>query len=466
MSPWDIRVFYFWPFILFGTWSGTVHTEERQPWQDETPNEANDLHLFEQWLRQERVTLVRPERGDILEGTIVQITPHEILVDIGAKYDGIVPRSDVERLPPEMREQLREGQVVPVIVTFVFEELNEIELSIAQALQEQDWLRARELLEQGELVECEVITYNRGGLIVRFGQLRGFVPLSHVADVPRNVSPEERAKHMARLVGQRILLKPIEVDRARRRLIFSQREALHIWRERRKDELLATLKEGDIVRGQVRSFADFGVFVDLGGVDGLIHRSELAWEYVDDMHKIVQEGQEIEAMVIKVDKKERKIGLSLKRLQPNLWLERVAKYKPGDVVRAVITNVTDFGAFARIEEGVEGLIHASELGLRPKQKPSDVVQRGDEVNVKILDIDKERQRISLSLQQAPQWEEAEPAQAGASPSEEATIPSDARAAPEDEGGSASVSDISGDGATDEVSPPSSVSSLSAEQRDS
>ncbi len=370
---------------------------ERNHWSEEL---ADDLDLFEKWLQQEHIAVVRPERGDLLEGTIVEITPREVVVDIGAKYDGIVPISDVERLPPDVREQLHVGQKVPVVVTFVFEELNEIELSISLALQEQDWLRARELMQRGELVECEVIAYNRGGLIVRFGQLRGFVPLSHMTDVPRNISPEERAHYMERLVGERLLLQIIEVNRPQRRLIFSQREAQKTWRERRKDELLATLQEGQVVRGRVRSFADFGVFVDLGGVDGLIHKSELAWEHVEDPRSLLQHGQEIEAMVIKVDKEERKIGLSLKRLQPNPWLEKVARYEVGQVVKAHITNVVDFGAFARLEEGVEGLIHASEIGLRPGQKATEVLHPGDEVYVKILDIDKERHRISLSLRQA------------------------------------------------------------------
>ncbi len=381
-----------------------MQNEERHHWSEEW---VEDLDLFEEWLRQEQVTIVRPERGDLLEGTIVEITPREVLVDIGAKYDGIVPISDIEKLPPEVREQLHVGQKVPVVVTFVFEELNEIELSISLALQEQDWLRARELMQQGELVECEVIAYNRGGLIVRFGQLRGFVPLSHMTDVPRNIPPEERARYMERLVGQHLMLQIIEVNRAQRRLIFSQREAQKTWRERRKDELLATLKEGQLVRGQVRSFADFGVFVDLGGVDGLIHKSELAWEHVDDPRSVLKLGQEIEAVVIKVDKQERKIGLSLKRLQPNPWLEKVAKYEVGQVVKVYITNVTEFGAFARLEEGVEGLIHISEMDLASGQKPADVLQRGDEVNAYILDIDKERQRISLSLRRVSQEELAE-----------------------------------------------------------
>ncbi len=393
-----------------------MYNKEQQHWETE-----DNGHLFEEWLQQGDMALVRPQRGDILHGIIVQVSPTELLVDIGAKRDGYVPARDLERLAPEMRESLHEGQEVSVIVTRVYDDTGDIELSIAQALQEQDWVRAKQLLESGDLVECEITGYNRGGLTVRFGQIRGFVPLSHVTEVPRNLSPEARAEHMARLIGQTITLCVIEVDRARRRLILSQREAQHVLRERRKDELLATLREGDIITGRVRSFADFGIFVDLGGVDGLIHRSELAWEHIDNIQEAFKIGQEVEALVIKVDKKERKIGLSLKRLQPNPWEERIAKYKVGDIVDALITNVTDFGAFARLEEGVEGLIHISELGLASGQHPRDLVQPGDEVKVKILDINKERQRISLSMRQAPQWEVAEetPAEAEMPPTAEA-----------------------------------------------
>lgn len=401
--------------------------EEGRRLQTEEP--VDDLELFEKWLREERVEVLRPERGDLVEGTIVEITPHGALVDIGAKVDAVVPRSDLERLAPDVREQLRVGMKVPILITFVFEELNEIEGSIALALQEQDWLRARELMERGELVECEVISYNRGGLIVRFGQLRGFVPLSHLSDVPRNTPPEERLRYMQQLVGKKLLLKIIEANRARRRLIFSQREALRAWREQRKEELLATLKEGDVVRGTVRNFTDFGVFVDLGGVDGLIHKSELAWEEVEDPKKILAVGQEIEAVVIKVDKEERRIGLSVKRLHPEPWLEKAKELQVGDIVKAEITNVTDFGAFAKLENGLEGLIHVSHMDLPPGKKPKDVLQPGDEVNVRIVEIDQERQRISLSLRGVPQWEPVSP--------EEVSQPQDSEA-PQSESASEGV----------------------------
>lgn len=382
-----------------------MHTQEQWDWTSD--EDIENAHLFEEWLQQEHLGLVRPERGDILHGTVVQISPTEILVDIGAKRDGYVPASDIERLPKKVRENLEVGQEVPVIVTRVYEDTGDIELSIAQALQQRDWLRAKELLESKEITEVEVTGYNRGGLTVLFGQIRGFVPLSHVAHMPRNIPPEERSRRMAELVGSHIPVCVIEVDRSRRRLILSHREAEERLREQRREELLNTLEEGQTITGQVRGFAEFGVFVDLGGVDGLIHRSELSWEPVEDPRKILQLGQEIEVKVIKVDREKRRIGLSLKRMHPDPWEERVAQYSIGDVVPAVITNITRFGAFARLESGVEGLIHISELGLAPGQTLQDKVQPGDLVNVQILEIDHERQRISLSMRRAPQWEMAE-----------------------------------------------------------
>ena len=355
-----------------------------------------DVRLFEEWLQQPK-TFVRPRRGEILEGTIVQITPTEILVDIGAKRDGFVPARDVEHLPEEVRERLQVGQRVPVIVRRVYEDTEDIELSIAQAYQEQDWIRARHLQESKEIIHCPVINYNKGGLIIQFGQIRGFVPLSHLATVPRNISPEERLRVLSDMVGQELPLVVLEVDRSRRRLICSQKEALRILQDRKKDELLATLKEGDIVEGVIRNVTHFGAFVDLDGVDGLIHRSEIAWERVERLEDVVRPGQRIRAMVVKVDREKRRIGLSLKRLQPNPWEEKIRKYRPGEVVPATITHITDFGAFARLEPGLEGLIHSSEIPRKQGQTVYDVLEPGDEVQVRILNIDPKRQRVSLSL---------------------------------------------------------------------
>lgn len=330
---------------------------------------------------------------------------------------------------------MAEGQEVPVIVTRVYEDTGDIELSISQALQQQDWLRAKELLESKEVVDVEVIGYNRGGLMVHFGQIRGFVPLSHVADMPRNIPPEERMRHMAAMVGKVIPVCVIEVDRGRRRLILSHRQGVEKRREKRREELLATLEEGQTVTGRVRSFAKFGVFVDLGGVDGLIHQTELSWDPVEDPRQLLEIGQEIEVKVIKVDREKRRIGLSLKRMHTDPWEERVAHYTVGDIVPAVITNVAPFGAFARLESGLEGLIHVSELGLASGQKPEDKVQAGDLVNVRILDIDHERQRISLSMRGVPQWEVAEeeaPEPEAAPPPPSQVQAEQAAAAPENE----------------------------------
>ncbi len=379
-----------------------------------------DFQLFQEWLRRPTKALLHPRRGEIVEGTIVQISPTEILVDIGAKRDGFVPSRDVDLLPEDVRASLHVGMRVPVIVRRVYEDTEDIELSLSQAYQEQDWVQAHHLQESKEIVECRVLTYNKGGLIIQFGQLRGFVPLSHLANVPKHLTPEERLQYLSTFVGQTLPVVILEVDRARRRLIASHREAVHILRERRKDELLATLKEGDVVEGVVRNITHFGAFVDLNGVDGLIHRSELAWERVNNVADVVQPGQTVKALVIKVDREQRRIGLSLKRLQPNPWEERVRKYRVGDIVPATITNVTDFGAFARLEEGLEGLIHRSELPLQKGQKPQDLLQRGDQVMVRILHIDPQRQRISLGMRGVPQWEETEESPADSSPTPDET----------------------------------------------
>ncbi len=345
-------------------------------------------------------------RGDILMGTIVSITPNEILVDIGSKSEGIVTSRDLERLAPEDLAALHVGDEVPVYVVRPEDEEGDILLSLTRAQAEKDWLTAQKLYESGEIYEGVVVDHNKGGLIVHFGQVRGFVPGSQLVSSrgPGGTSKDDRWIHM---VGRKLRLKVIEIDRRRNRLILSERAAMQEWRKEQKEKLLNSLKEGDVIKGHVTSLADFGAFVDLGGADGLIHLSELSWSRVSHPRDVLQIGDEVEVYVLNIDTEQQRIGLSLKRLQPEPWSQVLDKYEIGQVVEATITKLANFGAFAQIGD-IEGLIHLSELSDGNITHPREVVKEGDRVSVKIIRIDPERRRIGLSLKQAEgvaEWQE-------------------------------------------------------------
>ncbi|HIC89034.1 MAG TPA: S1 RNA-binding domain-containing protein [Anaerolineae bacterium] len=353
-------------------------------------------------------TLTRPQRGDLLYGTIVQKKPEGLMVDIGAKREGFVPARDLERLPQELVQELQVGDEIPVIVQRSWTNNEELILSLSQARREQDWLRATEMLESGEIGEYEVTDKNRGGVTVWFGRLRGFVPASHLVGFHRDMSPDAHRQALARLIGKTLRLKVIEVDRRRRRLVLSQRLAEREYRERRKAELLQTLKVGDVLTGRVTALRNFGAFVDIGGADGLVHISEISWQKINHPRDVLLVGQTVEVQVIRVDPAKQRIGLSIKRLLPNPWDSVRDLYQPGQLVEGVITNVLSFGAFAQLESGVEGLIHVSELTSDYVEHPRQVVRPGEQYTLRILSVDPEHQRIALSLKRAPQWIEVPP----------------------------------------------------------
>lgn len=259
------------------------------------------------------------------------------------------------------------------------------------------WESLDTLFADGAVLCLKVTGYNKGGLLVEWEGLQGFVPTSQLTDAPIHTEEWERMDHLAEHVGATLTLKIIELDRAQNRIIFSQRAAR--WGECCPDDKLTQLRSGDILDGEVSNLCDFGVFVDLGGVDGLIHVSELSWQRVTHPRDLLNIGQRVKIYVIDVDHKRRRIALSLKRLQSNPWATVGERFRPGMVVRGVVTNVVDFGAFVRIEEGVEGLIHISELSQDSGfiSHPQDVIREGAVVPVRILSVDADNQRMALSL---------------------------------------------------------------------
>ena len=362
---------------------------------------------LEEFLEGEEYAYHRPQRGDIRKGVILSIDPEEIVVNIGLKREGIVPSSDLEKLGEEAVSELEVGSEVPVFILRPHDQRGNMIVSLHRARLEQDWLNAQELLASGEVWEGVASGYNRGGLVVPFGKVRGFVPASQITNFPRRLPPDQRESKLAEMVGRKLHLRVIEVDRRRRRLVFSERAGEREWREQQRERLMQELCEGDIVHGKVSNLCKFGAFVDVGGADGLVHVSELSWQRVRHPREVLQVGEEVDVYVLRLDYERKRIGLSIKRLQPEPWTLIDDKYDLGQLVEGTITKVTDFGAFALIKEGVEGLIHISELAEPAPNHPSEIVQEGERLLLRIVKLDVRRRRLGLSLKRVLQseWDE-------------------------------------------------------------
>ena len=347
-----------------------------------------------------------PHRGDIRTGVIVDVHDQGLVVDIGFKREGLVPAEDLDRLDEETRSEIEVGATVPVFVLRPEDKEGHPVLSIHQARLYEDWLKAEQMMGSGELYEGEVAGFNRGGLIVRFGKIRGFVPASQIVGLPRRLSEDQRRQRLEAMIGEQMGLKIIEVDRNRRRLIFSQRRALRAWQELQRERVMAQLTEGETRHGKVTSITNFGAFVDLGGADGLIHVSELSWGRVDNPRQVLKVGDEVDVFVLDVDRERKRIALSLKKLQPDPWTIVDDHYRVGQLVEGRVTRVLDFGAFVELDLGVEGLLHASEMIGTPELPPSDIVHPGETLLVKIIRIEGRRKRIALSARQVrkSEWE--------------------------------------------------------------
>jgi small subunit ribosomal protein S1 len=360
----------------------------------------------------------RPKRGQVRVGVILTIDDQEIVIDVGDKRDGIVPYADMQRMGPEALAELSVGDEVPVYILRPEDRDGNLLVSLFLARQEQAWLRAQTLADSGEAWEGVVDGYNKGGLVVPFDDIRGFVPASQVPGFPRGLGQEERIQRLAELVGDSLMVKVIEVNRRKRRLILSASAAQRQWRQQHRKRLLEELREGEVRSGHVSSLCSFGAFVDLGGTDGLIHLSELSWRRVRHPREVVSVGEKVEVYVLRLDKERKRIGLSLKRLQPEPWALIEEKYELGQLIEGTVTNVVDFGAFAEIEEGIEGLIHVSELTDGPISHPREVVKKGDLLLLRIIRIDARRKRLGLSLKRVLEAEWAEWAAGLAVPEDE------------------------------------------------
>jgi small subunit ribosomal protein S1 len=365
------------------------------------------MEQLEEYLTDGEYDYQLPKRGDIHTGVVVEIGDRGAIVDAGFKRDGIVPAGDLDRLDEETRTSIQPGDEVAVAVRKPQDEEGRLILSIYQALVQEDWQEAERMLEEGQLYEGEISGYNRGGLLVPFGRIRGFIPASHTVGMPRGLKGDERRERLADMVGEKVGLKVIEVDRHRRRLILSQRQARRAWQRIQRKRVMEELAEGKTAFGTVTGITDFGAFVDLGGADGLIHISELSWRQVDDPREVVEVGDEVEVYVLNLDWDRTRIALSLKRLKPNPWSQVAGHYEVGELVEGRVSRVLDFGAFVQLDLGVEGLLHISEMAGASQLSPTEILQTGQRVLVKIIGIDPHKQRITLSARQVhrDQWEQ-------------------------------------------------------------
>lgn len=338
-----------------------------------------------------------PQRGELRDGMVIRIENDMILVSIGTKREGVIPQGDLKSMGEEFTKNLKVGDSIQVYVQDPENRDGELILSLTMVQVAKDWEEAARLQSEGGIVQGMVVGYNKGGLLVQFNRIRGFVPASQVAQLHGRTAAEERQQALQRMVNQNIPLKVIEVDRERNRLVLSERLATQEWRKAQKHRLLTELQPGDMLTGRVNQLTNFGAFIDLGGADGLAHISELSWQRVNHPREVLSPGQEVKVMVVEVDAERERIGLSLRRLQSNPWETIDQRYALGQLVSGPVTNVTPFGAFVQIEEAVEGLIHASELNVDPQAQPRDLLQPGQTVTAKIISLDKQRQRMGLSI---------------------------------------------------------------------
>jgi ribosomal protein S1 len=329
--------------------------------------------------------------GDIVDGVVVRVDPDEVLVDVGAKAEGVISNKELGFRGEADNVDLEPGQQIKVYVLQSENEEGNVVLSLRRARAETTWLTAAERQESGEILDADVREQNKGGLIVSVLGLRGFLPSSQVA--------RAYSGNLDHLVGQRIPVKVLEVNRKRNRLIVSQKAAEDEDRARRRDDLFSRLQVGDTVKGTVSGLTTYGAFVDIGGADGLIHISELSWDRVSKVSDVLQVGDEVHVKVIKLDPDQSRISLSLRQLQQDPWEQVVQSLPVGSLVDAVVTKTKKYGAFLQIVPGIEGLLHISELSWDHVDKTEDVLKVGDHVQVKVIGLYTARRRFSLSLKQ-------------------------------------------------------------------
>jgi small subunit ribosomal protein S1 len=346
---------------------------------------------MEEFLNQEEASSKRLAHGDIIDGVVVRVDPDEVLVDVGSKSEGVISSRELGTREAGTQD-LHSGDHIKVFVLQPENEDGNVVLSLRRARAESVWIKAQDQQASGEMMDAEVREQNKGGLIVNILGLRGFLPTSQVS--------RTYSSNLQELVGQRIGVKILEVNRKRNRLIVSQKAAFDEDRARQRGELFEKLKIGDEIQGKVSGLTTYGAFVNLGAADGLIHISELSWDRVANVGDVLQVGQDVQVKVIKLDPETSRISLSLRQLGQDPWDHIEKRFPPGAIVEGEVTKIKKYGAFLQIGDGIEGLLHISELAWEHVEHTEDVVQVGQTLRVRVLQADRSRRRISLSLKQA------------------------------------------------------------------
>ncbi len=357
-----------------------------------------DLPSMADLLDAEEFKVDLPQRGEIRTGIVASVGPSQILVSIGAKSEGVIAGRALDDISPETRASFEPGQEIEVYILSPEDKHGNVVLSYTRAIEMKAWGLVDDMLKSEEVYEGKVSGYNKGGLLVDVDGLRGFVPASQVSAVRRSMAvgatPEQR---WAKMHGEPIAVRIIEVDRERRRLILSERAASSESRQSIKERVIEDLEVGKSYTGRVTSLANFGAFVNINGADGLVHLSEISWERVKHPSEVLEVGQEVNVRVISIDEDKKRIGLSLRQLQDDPWKSRIEKFQVGQLIEGKITRLTKFGAFAQIEGDIEGLIHVSEISDQRVEHPKEELKEGDVVILRIIRIEADRRRIGLSM---------------------------------------------------------------------
>ena len=343
-----------------------------------------------------------PTVGELRTGVVVEHRENVVLVDIGSKSEGMIDNRELASMETATRDKLTVGNEVLVYVVDPEDSNGNLILSFVKAEEEQDWHLAQKLLKTQNIYETEVVGFNKGGILVAIGHLSGFIPNSQLRrDRLNHQEQSSKQRYFQKLIGSSLSAKVLEVNRERSRLILSETAAENELREERRNNLFANIQENDGYEGHIVNVANFGVFVDIGGVEGLVHLSELSWKRVNNPSEIYKVGDPVKVAVLNVDQDKQRIALSIKRLQPDPWTLIEEIYQVGQLLSATITRLTKFGAFARLNDDyqLEGLIHISELSEDRVEHPREVVKTGDKVNVRIIRVDADQRQLGLSLKQ-------------------------------------------------------------------
>lgn len=364
--------------------------------------------------------------GDIVTGVVVQVNQDEVLVDIGAKSEGVIPIRELSCYEVSSPDDLvKVGDKIEVFVIKTEDNEGRLILSKEKADAENSWVVLEEKMESAELLEGTVKEVIKGGLLVDVG-VRAFLPASLV--------DRGYVEDLTKLLGQKIPVKVIEINRARKKVVLSRKAVLEEEYAKNREEIFNNIKEKDIVHGTVKRLTNFGAFVDIGGIDGLLHVSEMAWYRVNHPSEIVTVGDNIEVMILRIDKENEKISLGLKQVLKNPWDNVTEKYPIDTIIQAKVVRIAPFGAFVQLEKGVEGLVHISHLANRHVSKPDEVVNEGDEVTVKVLNVDQDEKRIRLSMREALKEKEIRPPKTSETPKFHES----------DDGGNLTIGDLVGD----------------------